>query len=144
VTTEIRLHVPALLPEDYCGDTHQRLILYKRLANCETDDALEQLHEELVDRFGQLPEPAQALLECHRLRLACGGLGILKLDASEDALSLQFRADTTVDPARLMELVQKHRGARFMGADRVRLPIPAVPLQERARMVRDLCRSLAA
>ena len=144
VTTEIRLHVPALLPEDYCGDTHQRLILYKRLANCETEDALEQLHEELVDRFGQLPEPAQALLECHRLRLACSGLGILKLDASEEALSLQFRADTAVDPARLMELVQKHRGARFMGADRVRLPIPVVPMAERARLVRDLCRALAA
>ena len=98
----------------------------------------EMLHME------EVVEQAQALLECHRLRLACGGLGILKLDASEDALSLQFRADTTVDPARLMDLVQKHRGARFMGADRVRLPIPAVPLQERARMVRDLCRSLAA
>ncbi len=144
VTTEIRLHVPALLPEDYCGDTHQRLILYKRLANCETEDALEQLHEELVDRFGQLPEPAQALLECHRLRLACSGLGILKLDASEEALSLQFRGDTTVDPMRLMALVQKHRGARFLGADRIRLPIPTVPVAERARMVRDLCRGLAA
>jgi transcription-repair coupling factor (superfamily II helicase) len=144
VTTEIRLHEPALLPEDYCGDTHQRLILYKRLANCESEDALEQLHEELVDRFGQLPGPAQALLECHRLRLACGGLGVVKLDASEEALSLQFRADTAVDPVRLMALVQGHKGARFMGADRIRLPIPAVPLQERARMVRDLCRSLAA
>ena len=144
VTTEIRLHVPALLPEDYCGDTHQRLILYKRLAHCETSEALEQLHEELVDRFGQLPEPAQALLECHRLRLACSGLGIVKLDASEEALSLQFRADTPVDPGRLMLLVQGHKGARFMGADRVRLPIPSVPLVERARMVRDLCRALAA
>jgi transcription-repair coupling factor (superfamily II helicase) len=144
VTTEIRLHVPALLPEDYCGDTHQRLILYKRLANCESEDALGSLHEELVDRFGQLPEPAQALLECHRLRLACSGLGILKLDASEEALTLQFRADAAVDPVKLMELVQKHRGARFMGADRVRLPIPAVPVAERSRMVRDLCRMLVA
>jgi hypothetical protein len=57
---------------------------------------------------------------------------------------LQFRADTAVDPARLMELVQKHRGARFMGADRVRLPIPVVPMAERARLVRDLCRALVA
>jgi transcription-repair coupling factor (superfamily II helicase) len=144
VTTEINLHAPALLPEDYCGDTHQRLILYKRLANCDSEDALTQLHEELVDRFGQLPAPAQALLECHRLRLACSGLGIVKLDASDEALSLQFRADTTVDPLRLMELVQKTRGARFMGADRIRLPIPAVPLNERSRMVRDLCRALVA
>jgi len=144
VTTEIRLHVPALLPEDYCGDTHQRLILYKRLANCETDEALEQLHEELVDRFGQLPEPAQALLECHRLRLACSGLGILKLDAAEDSVSMQFRADTRVDPARLMALVQSRPGARFMGADRVRLPLAFAPLAQRAAVLRDLCRSLAA
>jgi len=144
VTTEINLHAPALLPEDYCGDTHQRLILYKRLANCDSEDALTQLHEELVDRFGQLPAPAQALLECHRLRLACSSLGIVKLDASDEALSLQFRADTAVDPLRLMELVQKTRGARFMGADRIRLPIPAVPLNERSRMVRDLCRALVA
>ena len=35
-TTEINLHVPALLPDDYCGDVHERLSLYKRLANCET------------------------------------------------------------------------------------------------------------
>ncbi len=84
------------------------------------------------------------MLECHRLRLACSELGILKLDASEEALSLQFRGDTTVDPMRLMALVQKHRGARFLGADRIRLPIPTVPVAERARMVRDLCRGLAA
>ena len=39
VTTEINLHAPALLPDDYCGDVHERLTLYKRLANCETADA---------------------------------------------------------------------------------------------------------
>ncbi len=36
VTTEINLHTPALLPDEYCGDIHQRLVLYKRLANCNT------------------------------------------------------------------------------------------------------------
>jgi transcription-repair coupling factor (superfamily II helicase) len=61
VTTEINLHVPALLPADYCGDVHERLVLYKRLANCETPDALDGMQEELVDRFGKLPEAARAL-----------------------------------------------------------------------------------
>ncbi len=36
VTTEINLHVPALLPETYCSDVHERLVIYKRLANCDT------------------------------------------------------------------------------------------------------------
>src|SRR5687768_17257481 len=68
ITTEINLHVPALLPDTYCSDVHERLTLYKRLSNCESREALESMHEELVDRFGQMPEPAKALLECHALR----------------------------------------------------------------------------
>ena len=59
VTAEINLHAPALLPADYCPDVHERLVLYKRLANCDTLEELEALHEELVDRFGLLPEPAR-------------------------------------------------------------------------------------
>ena len=50
-----------------CSDVHERLTLYKRMANCETREALEALGEELIDRFGLLPEPARALLECHAL-----------------------------------------------------------------------------
>jgi transcription-repair coupling factor (superfamily II helicase) len=63
VNTEINLHAPALLPETYCADIHERLVLYKRLANCETLDELELLQEELVDRFGLLPDPARALVD---------------------------------------------------------------------------------
>src|SRR6185295_15652159 len=43
VATEVNLHAPALLPETYCGDVHERLVLYKRLANCATDEELERL-----------------------------------------------------------------------------------------------------
>ena len=59
VVSEINLHQPALLPETYCADVHERLIIYKRLANCKTAEELTQLAEELIDRFGLLPEPAQ-------------------------------------------------------------------------------------
>ncbi|MDO5070816.1 MAG: transcription-repair coupling factor, partial [Neisseria zoodegmatis] len=52
VTTEIKLHSPALLPESYCPDIHERLVLYKRLATCETEAQINTVHEELVDRFG--------------------------------------------------------------------------------------------
>src|ERR1700686_985486 len=65
VASEINLHVPALLPATYCSDVHERLVLYKRLANCDTPEELALMQEELVDRFGTPPEPAQALLACH-------------------------------------------------------------------------------
>ena len=57
--------MPALLPATYCSDVQERLSLYKRLADTETREQLDLLREELVDRFGELPEPARALLECH-------------------------------------------------------------------------------
>ena len=82
VTTEINLHTPALLPSDYCGDIHQRLVIYKRLANCNTQEDLDDMQQELIDRFGLLPEPAQTLLDSHRLRILAKPLGISKVDAS--------------------------------------------------------------
>src|SRR5690606_36639759 len=68
VSAEIRLHVPALLPENYCSDIHERLVLYKRMTGCTEETQLDEIHQELIDRFGLLPEPARALLACHRFR----------------------------------------------------------------------------
>ena len=69
VVSEINLHTPALLPTDYCPDVQERLTLYKRLANCDTEDDLRALQEELIDRFGELPPQTVALIETHRLRM---------------------------------------------------------------------------
>lgn len=52
---EVNLHAPALLPSDYCGDVHARL-LYKRLSSAQDEDQVVVLQEELIDRFGKLPE----------------------------------------------------------------------------------------
>ena len=90
VTTEINLHVPALLPAGYCSDVHERLVLYKRLANCDTEEALTAMHEELVDRFGLLPEAAQALVESHRLRILAHPLGVVRIDAPAEHVQIQF------------------------------------------------------
>jgi transcription-repair coupling factor (superfamily II helicase) len=55
IGTEINLRTPALLPDGYCPDVHERLTLYKRLANGENGDDIDALQEELIDRFGELP-----------------------------------------------------------------------------------------
>src|SRR5512145_3180646 len=54
ISTEVNLHVPALLPATYCSDVHERLSLYKRLADADSREELDALREELVDRFGDL------------------------------------------------------------------------------------------
>src|SRR5690606_7837995 len=79
VVSEINLHTPALLPTTYCPDVGERLTLYKRLANCEAEDELRALQEELIDRFGEMPPQTQALIETHRLRLLVRPWGVQKL-----------------------------------------------------------------
>ena len=144
VTTEINLHVPALLPATYCSDVHERLVLYKRLANCETADELEAMQEELVDRFGRPPEPAQALLACHRLRLVAKPLGVAKIDAGPERSTLQFVKEPPFDPGIADPLVQSDGRIRFAGPDRVRIERAAPTLADRVALVRDFLGRLAA
>ena len=48
------------MPESYCANVHQRLVIYKRLANTETEEQLQGMQEEIIDRFGPMPDPVQA------------------------------------------------------------------------------------
>jgi transcription-repair coupling factor (superfamily II helicase) len=141
---EIKLHVPALLPQTYCDDVHERLTLYKRLANCGTPEDLDRMHEELIDRFGLLPEPAKVLLESHRLRLLAAPLGVTRVDATHEALQLQFAGDAPVDRGKVIALVQKRRNLRLAGPDRLRLEAKMAEWPLRVQAAKDLLGALAA
>ncbi len=136
VTTEINLHSPALLPGDYCSDVHERLTLYKRLAHCESDEELAEMREELIDRFGPLPEAAQTLLDSHRLRILGRPLGITRLNATAEQVQLQFGEQAGVDPVRIIELIQKNRAWRLNGPTKLRVDIKSATLKERAQAAR--------
>jgi transcription-repair coupling factor (superfamily II helicase) len=137
VTTEINLHVPALLPERYCNDVHERLVLYKRLASVETTEELDGIQEELVDRFGPTPEQAQALLASHRLRLLAKPLGVRKVDAGPERTTIQFVKHPPFDAGALILLVQKDGRIRFAGPDRIRIERAAPALSERIALVKE-------
>jgi transcription-repair coupling factor (superfamily II helicase) len=143
-TTEINLHVPALLPETYCGDVHERLSLYKRLANCKTQDAVNELQEELIDRFGKLPDAAQALVETHRLRVAAKPVGIIKIDAHAESATLQFEPNPPIDGMRIIELIQKNRHIKLNGQDKLRITASMPDLAARVAQIKTTIRSLLA
>ncbi|MES2502906.1 MAG: transcription-repair coupling factor, partial [Pseudomonadota bacterium] len=138
VTTEINLHVPALLTNAYCPDVHERLVIYKRLANANNDDDLDSLQEELIDRFGLLPEQGEALIACHRLRIAAKPLGINKIDASDSAIQLHFAQTTEVDPVKLIDLLQRDRRCRMNGPDKLRVTVQLGNVAHRAEFVKTL------
>ncbi|MBK7134952.1 MAG: transcription-repair coupling factor [Rhodocyclales bacterium] len=138
ITSEINLRAPALLPSDYCSDVHERLTLYKRLANCDSEEELLLLQEELIDRFGELPDQARTLLETHRLRILARPLGLAKIDATEAVIKLQFIPNPPIDPARIIQLVQQDRRWKLAGPDRLSVARETATLPERAAAIREI------
>ena len=141
---EVNLHASALLPSDYCPDVHARLGLYKKLSHAKHEDDLILLQEELIDRYGKLPEAAQTLLATHRLRLNAEPLGIIKIDANEAQATLQFSAKPSVEPLRIIELVQKQRNVKLAGQDKLKIEIKqGQNVSARIDAVRNVLRALA-
>lgn len=138
VTTEIKLHAPALLPDAYCSDVHERLVLYKRLANCGSDDQLQLLQEELIDRFGDLPDPTRILIDSHRLRIHGKPLGIARIDASENSIQLQFVPNPPIDPMKIIKLIQTKRNYKLAGPDRLRIDVKIPELKARVAEIRKV------
>ena len=104
---EVNLRVPALIPDDYLPDVHARLILYKRISNAESRDALDTLKAEIIDRFGPLPIATRTLFRVTELRLAAAALGIARIDFGPTGGRIEFAPDTCVDPFALVRLVQR-------------------------------------
>ncbi len=142
-TTEIVLRAPALLPDDYCPDVHERLSLYKRMANASSLDALDTLREELVDRFGKLPEAARTLVETHRLRIVSKPLGVAKIDAAPDTIVVQFVAAPPIDAGAIIRFIQSRRDVKLAGPDRLRFTIATPDLPARVQRIREILDSLA-
>ncbi|MDH4149902.1 MAG: transcription-repair coupling factor [Betaproteobacteria bacterium] len=143
VTTEINLHAPALLPADYCSDVHERLVLYKRLANCEDDEQLQLLQEELVDRFGALPDPTRTLIDSHRLRLLGKPLGIARIDASDSVIQLQFVPNPPIEPMKIITLIQTRKNYKLAGQDRLRIEVKTPDLKARTIEIRRVFAELS-
>ncbi|ENT0465967.1 transcription-repair coupling factor [Neisseria gonorrhoeae] len=142
ITTEIKLHSPALLPEDYCPDIHERLVLYKRLAVCETVQKINTIHEELVDRFGLTEQPVKTLIESHHLRLAAKELGIDAIDATSEAVTVTFGKHHCIDPTGIILLIQTDKKYRLAGADKLRFAAEMENIEVRINTVKTVLKTL--
>jgi transcription-repair coupling factor (superfamily II helicase) len=117
--------------------------LYKKLASCDSEDDLLSLQEELIDRYGKLPEPGRALIETHRLRLAAERLGVKKIDASGELIVLTFVPDAPIDPARLIRLLQREKNMRLAGPEKLRIEVTTASLDTRLQQLRAVFKALA-
>ena len=142
--TEVNLHMPALIPDDYLPDVNSRLILYKRIAAANSDAALRELQVEMIDRFGLLPTQVKNLFTVSRLRLRAQELGIRTIEAGPEGGSIEFKTTTSVDPLNLVKLVQSDpRSYKLAGATRLRFENALPDSHDRSAYLEQLMDNLA-
>jgi transcription-repair coupling factor (superfamily II helicase) len=107
IEPEIRLPLPALLPDDYVPDVNQRLVIYKQLSSTRNDDELRDVRDDVLDRFGPLPVAAENLMGVIRLKILCKKLGIEALDTAGSELVVRLGELGQIDPKHLVRLLQQ-------------------------------------
>jgi transcription-repair coupling factor (superfamily II helicase) len=118
IATEIKLHTPALLPNDYAPDVHERLTLYKRLADCTTGDDIGRCRKNWSIALASCragagparqPPPAPALQAARHQQARRHG----------EQIVVQFEAEPPIDPMRIINLIQTDRNYRLAGQDKL-------------------------
>ena len=143
--TEVELHLPALIPDDYLPDVHTRLTLYKRIASARNEDHLRDLQVEMIDRFGLLPDPAKQLFAVAQLKLMATPLGIRKLDFGANGGRITFRDKPEVDPMAIIRLIQSQpRVYKLDGQDKLKVNLELPGASERIRTAQEVLVSLGA
>ncbi len=142
---EIDLGISALLPKEYIADIHIRLTLYKRLANCENKEAMQELKSEMIDRFGLLPDQAQSLFQITELKILAKKLGINKIEMGKKFGYIVFNEKPDVDPAKIIKLIQlQPKVYQLQGSDKLRF-VPNIDENcKRVGFVGDLLKKLSA
>ena len=140
---EINLHMPALIPDEYLGDVHQRLLFYKRISNTDTQEKLDNIRMELIDRFGVPPQPVKQLFAVHQIRLKAEQLGITKIDISANGGHIEFSPETPVQAISIIQMMQKHPTFfRMDGGQRLKVMVMLEDYQKRIQFIIDLLDSL--
>jgi len=110
IDPEIRLGLSAFLPEAYVADPNQRLVIYKKLAGADDEQAVYLAADELRDRYGEIPPPALLLLEVMKLRVLLKRLKIELAEYDGRQLIFGFHASTPVAPETILQLINDKSG----------------------------------
>ena len=107
VNPEINIDLPSFLPGDYILDTDVRLNLYRRLSGLVENSELDEITDEIQDRFGPPPQEVRNLLDLMSVRILLKNMGIIRLDTGSKDITLTFDQKPLVDTRKLIQWVNK-------------------------------------
>ncbi len=137
--TEIEMHIPALIPDDYLPDIHTRLVMYKRIANAQDEVSLKDIQVEMIDRFGLLTEQIKNLFAITSLKLKATPLDIISIDHSDSGGKVIFSEQPDIDPMKIINLIQQQAHLyKLDGNNKLRLLKKESDTNKRFQYIADL------
>lgn len=113
----ITIGMPVLIPEDYVGDLSVRLSLYRRLADLDSEEEIENFGAEMRDRFGVLPDEVRYLFKVAAIKAFCRQANVGKIDAGPKGAVITFRDNSFAHPDRLVTFIRSHGQAAKVRPD---------------------------
>jgi transcription-repair coupling factor (superfamily II helicase) len=142
---EIDLRISAIIPEDYIGDVHTRLIFYKRIANAHSKEELREIQIEMIDRFGLLPLSVKHLLLITELKIFAEQVGVQRINASDAKGKIEFTEHPKIDAGVLITLIQvQPKTYQLDGPSKLRFTLQKTDSLERIHEINALLMKLAS
>ena len=115
--TTIDLNVDAFIPDSYIANEYQKLDIYKRIAAIESEEEMEDMTEELIDRFGDIPKKVETLLLVAALKAEAHKLYITAVEQKGETYTFTMYEKAKVDPQKIPGLIEKYKGVLAFKAD---------------------------
>ena len=117
--TTIDLDIDAFIPESYIKNEYQKLDIYKRIATIETEEEMDDMTEELIDRFGDLPKKVQQLLHIAALKSLAHSAYITAIEQKGKDYKFVLYEKANLDPAKIPVLLKKYGNNMIFKAEAV-------------------------
>lgn len=106
--TVVDLDVDAFIPPSYIVNEVQKLDIYKRIAGIENRKERDDMRDELLDRFGEIPGAVDNLLRIALIRVAGHKLYMTEIKGKNERITFRFKPDAEIDPLGIPELLKKY------------------------------------
>jgi transcription-repair coupling factor (superfamily II helicase) len=141
--TEIDLRIPALIPDDYIHDINTRLSLYKKLAGCMDQAAINEFQIELIDRFGLPPVSTKNMIALQSLKVKAKHIGIRKAEGTNKGGFIEFSENAEIDPGFIIQLIQSQpRIYKLDGPQKLKFIVPTESAADRLSLFNDMLEQL--
>jgi transcription-repair coupling factor (superfamily II helicase) len=127
--TQINFRASAFIPEAYIGDVSLRLAAYKEISSAGDEAAIDQIADDLRDRYGMPPEPAANLLEIMKVKVRARAAQVSRIDGGEGSVSITFSEHAKISPDKVMLLIKRSGGTTRLVPERtlrINLPDPSL------------------